>query len=87
MTGVVLFGFEKMQQTSYQFALKYLFNYPLIYLFSHLFIIIFNLLQNINNLCIIVMCACLYVGGGPLLMLRELVTHTHCCNYLGIKYV
>ena len=35
MTGVVLFGFEKLQLNSYQFAFKYL---CFIYLFVYLFI-------------------------------------------------
>ena len=66
MTGVVLFCFEKPQHNSYQIAFKYLFIYLLfIYLFIYLLInyLLIDLLQYIDNLCIIAMFACVYVGG------------------------
>ena len=37
MTGVVLFGFKKLQLNSYQLAFKYLFIYLLINLFIYLY--------------------------------------------------
>ena len=55
MTGVVLFGFEKLQHNSYQFVFKYLFTYLFIYIFFYFI----YLLKCIDNLCIITMFACL----------------------------
>ena len=71
MTGVVLFGIEKLLFNSNRFAFIYLFIYIFIYL-----------LNCIDNLCLIAMFACLdynlyNVGGGSKQMLRELVTQPH----------
>ena len=73
MTGVVLFGIEKLHFNSNQFAFIYSFIYLYIYFLNYM-----------DNLSLIAMLACLdynlYIvggGGGSKQMLRELVTQPH----------